>query len=65
LHREMAVDYLQVIITIAKKLGPHNCSGEKEIRQETKLKLRRKSSRVDQVNRKIEKLERNTDNKQK
>jgi hypothetical protein len=25
LHREMAVDYLQVWITTAKELGPHNC----------------------------------------
>ena len=25
LHRDMAVDYLQVRVTTAKKLGPHNC----------------------------------------
>jgi len=25
LHREMAVDYLQVQITTDKELGPHNC----------------------------------------
>ena len=54
----------QGLVTIAKKLGPHDCPEKNKKGRKYKLKLRRKCSCEDRVTEKMEKLERSTDKNQ-